>query len=186
MSFTRKELAELKPKFLERMQVVGSVTVVAKQLGINRHTAYGWARQVGLRSTRVVHPRKAEYLALRRAGLAQESASRQVGVHKRTCRDWEHGTRHIRNSRFYADGRRVNYATGETTIETMSTPTGFSGLAALERELHPRFLTLTERERIADMLREGNSFRAISRAGCVSMSRRSCGCSGPPNRSVIR
>ncbi|SEA18504.1 Transposase and inactivated derivatives, IS30 family [Bowdeniella nasicola] len=163
MSFTRKELTELKPQFLDRMQVIGSATAVAREMGLNIQTAHGWARKAGLKSRRIAHQRKAEYFALRKAGHSQSAAARQIGVHVRTCRDWEHGTRRTRDSRFYADGRRVNYATGETTIETMTAPTGFCGLAALEQELHPRFLTLVERERIADLLREGYSFRAISR-----------------------
>ena len=163
MSFTRKELAVLKPKFLDRMQIIGSATVVGREMGINLSTARLWAYQAGMKSRRVSHPRKAEYLALRNAGRSQAAAAHQVGVHVRTGRDWEHGTRRTRNSRFYADGRRVNYATGETTIETMTAPVTFSGLSALEQELHPRFLTLTERERIADLLRDGYSFRAISR-----------------------
>ena len=163
MSFTRKELAELKPKFLDRMQVIGSATAVGREMGISLNTARLWAYQAGFKSRRVPHPRKAEYLELRRNGHSQAAAARQVGVHVRTCRDWEHGTVHTRSSRFYVDGRRVNYATGETTIETMTPPAGFSMLAALEQELHPRFLTIAERERIADLLRHERSLRAISR-----------------------
>lgn len=160
MSFTKQELAELKPRFLDRMAVVGSATAVARELGINVNTAHAWARNAGLKSRRIAHERKAEYLALRKAGHSQASAACQVGVHVRTCRDWDHGTRRSRDSRFYADGRRVNYATGQTTIETMTTA---SGLATVERELHPRFLTLAEREQIADLRRDGRSLRAIGR-----------------------
>lgn len=163
MSFTRKELAELKPRFLDRMMVIGSATVVARELGLNIQTAYAWARQAGMKSRRISHERKAEYFALRKAGHSQASAAGQVGVHVRTCRDWDHGTQRSRGSRFYADGRRVNYATGETTMETMTTPSSFSGLAALEKELHPRFLTLPERELIADYRRDGHSLREIGR-----------------------
>lgn len=161
MSFTRKELADLKPRFLDRMQVIGSATAVARELGINIQTAHAWARKAGLKSTRVWHQGKAEYLALRAAGHSQAAAAQRVGVDVRTCRDWDHGTRKSRGSRFYADGRRVNYATGETTIETMTMSSSLQGLAVLEQELHPRFLTLTEREQIADLRREGLSLRAV-------------------------
>ena len=161
MSFTEEELAALKPRFLDRMTVIGSVTVVARELGIAARVGRVWARTAGLKSTRLPHPRKADYLALRAAGHSQVAAARLVGVHRRTGRDWDHGTRKSRGSRFYKDGRRVNYATGETTIETMTVSSPFQGLATLEQELHPRFLTLTEREGIADLLREGLSLRAI-------------------------
>ncbi|MDJ1372538.1 hypothetical protein C7K25_14405 [Gulosibacter molinativorax] len=133
MSFTKQELANLKPRFLDRMAVIGSATAVARELGINIQTAHSWARTAGLKSRRIPHNRKAEYFALREAGHSQASAARQVGVHVRTCRDWDHGTRRTSDSRFYADGRRVNYVTGQTTIETMTSASTFSGLAALGR-----------------------------------------------------
>lgn len=164
MSFTRKELALLKPQFLDRMQVIGSATAVGRELGINLNTARLWAYQAGLKSRRVPHPRKSEYLALRNAGHPQTSAAKQVGVHVRTCRDWEHGITRNNNIRTYPDGRRVDSNTGTTTIDNVPIPTPLlPGLGNLERTLHPRFLTLTERERIADLRRDGHSLRAIGR-----------------------
>jgi len=38
------------------------------------------------------------------------------------------------------------------------------GLHALEKQLHPRFLTLAERERIRDLRCAGHSLRAVGRA----------------------
>ncbi|MEU1124995.1 helix-turn-helix domain-containing protein [Streptomyces sp. NPDC005899] len=38
------------------------------------------------------------------------------------------------------------------------------GLTALEKQLHPRFLTLAEREKIRDLRALGQSPRAIGRA----------------------
>lgn len=162
MSFTRKELAELKPKFLDRMQVIGSATAVGREMGINLNTAHLWAYQAGIKSRRVPDPRKSEYLALRQAGHTQESAATKVGAHVRTCRDWEHGITRSNNIRTYPDGRRVDSNTGITTIDDVSTLTPLrSTLVDLGQELHPRFLTLAERERIADLLRDGRSFRSI-------------------------
>jgi len=37
-------------------------------------------------------------------------------------------------------------------------------LAAVEADLHPRFLTVVERETIADLRRAGHSLRSIGRA----------------------
>jgi IS30 family transposase len=162
MSFTKQELATLRPRFLDRMQVIGSATAVARELGININTAHVWARQAGMKSRRLPHPKKAEYLRLRDAGHSQASAARQIGVHVRTCRDWEHGVTRSKNIRTYPDGRRVDSNTGTTTmVDMIMYPTPGPGLAVLERELHARFLTLAERERIADLRREGFSLRMI-------------------------
>ena len=69
--------------------------------------------------------------------------------------------RKTRSSRTYPDGRRVDYNTGVTTI--VATSSALS-LAAVEAELHPRYLTLAQREQIADLRRAGASLRAIGRA----------------------
>ena len=161
MSFSEKS-ASLKAQFLALMDEIGSVTVVARRLGVNRNTAYGWARQAGLSSQRLGHHRKADYLQLREQGITQREAAARVGVNIRTGRDWDHGARRSRNSRFYPDGRRVNYATGETTMESMTSPPSPVSLSIPE-QVGPRLLSLIEREKIADLNREGLSLRAIGR-----------------------
>lgn len=88
------------------------------------------------------HPRKGEYFQLRAAGVRHRDAVAWVGVNERTARDWDQGIRHTGNSRVYPDGTRIDYNTGITTV--VAAP----ALSALEAELHPRFLTLTERERM--------------------------------------
>ncbi|MEU3019390.1 IS30 family transposase [Nocardiopsis sp. NPDC007018] len=93
--------------------------------------------------------------------MPRREAARRVGINERTARDWDHGVRKSRNSRFYPDGRRVNYSTGQTTMESMTSPP--TTLDTLEQQVHPRFLTLTDRERIADLDRAGWSLRAIGR-----------------------
>ncbi|MFF7637084.1 IS30 family transposase [Kitasatospora sp. NPDC008050] len=93
--------------------------------------------------------------------MRRRDAAAQAGVHERTAQDWDQGIRQIGHSRLHADGRLIDYTTGVTTIvATTSEPSA----AALEAELHPRFLTVAERELIADMRREGCSLRAIGRA----------------------
>lgn len=160
MSFS-EEKGRRRAEFLALLAVVGSVTVAARQFGVSRNTAFGWARAAGVKSVRPQARAKAEYLALRAQGVSQQRAAARVGVHVRSGRDWERGIRKSRGSRFYPDGRRVNYLTGETTMESMSSSP--ASLAVLEKQLHPRFLSLEERERIADLTREGRSLRSIGR-----------------------
>ncbi|MFE7105057.1 hypothetical protein ACFU98_24635 [Streptomyces sp. NPDC057575] len=52
---------------------MGNVTVVALELGVNRNTAFGWARKAGRGSVRLLrrHPRRDEYEQLRACGGAE-------------------------------------------------------------------------------------------------------------------
>ncbi|MGP5085027.1 IS30 family transposase [Brachybacterium tyrofermentans] len=90
--------------------------------------------------------------------MTRRDAAAHVRINERTARDWDKGVRKTRNSRTYPDGRRVDYNNGMTTL--VAAP----ALPALEAELHPRFLTLTERETIADLHRAGAGLRTIGRA----------------------
>jgi transposase, IS30 family len=151
--------AELKAKFFEILDRVGSVTAAAREASINRNTAYAWVRRAGRRSTPASrrHPRRDEYERLREQGVARRRAAEQVGVDERTAKDWDWGVRKTRGVRSYPDGRRVGYNTEVTTAVAPS-------LTALDKQLHPRFLTLLQRETIAEMRRAGLSLNAIGRA----------------------
>lgn len=93
--------------------------------------------------------------------MSRRDAAARIGVSERTARDWDGGVRKTRDARIYPDGRRVDYKSGVTThVDVLRSPS----ITALEAELHPRFLTLVERETIADLRREGSSFRAIGKA----------------------
>ncbi|WP_245603868.1 helix-turn-helix domain-containing protein, partial [Intrasporangium oryzae] len=96
--------------------------------------------------------------------MSRRRAAEQVGVSQRTAEDWDYGVRKSGHRRTYPDGRRVDSATRTVTMlgvssMMVSTP----GLPALDRQLHPRFLTLAEREQIRDLRVEGHSLRAIGR-----------------------
>jgi transposase, IS30 family len=158
------DLAGVRERFLARLDVVGNVTVVARELGVNRNTAFGWARKAGRRSERLPrrHPGRDEYERLRAEGVARRVAARRVGVNERTAKDWDWGVKKSRSSRTYADGRRVDYTAG--TVTMCGVTTAPVGLTALEKQLHPRFLTLAERELIRDLRAAGQSLRAIGRA----------------------
>ncbi len=87
-------------------------------------------------------------------------AAARVGVNPRTAQDWDKGIRKINGSRLHPDGRWVNYKTGVSThVEGQQAPT----VSALEAQLHPRYLTLVEREKIADLRRGNASLREIGR-----------------------
>ncbi len=156
--------AELKQRFLDRLDAVGSVTVAARELGLNRNTAFSWARQAGRRSIRASrrHPRREEYEQLRSEGVARRRAAERVGINERTAKDWDYGVRKSRNARTYPNGVRVDYATGTSTIVDVNSVA--AELPTLDKQLHPRLLTLAERERIRDLRAEGHSLRAIGSA----------------------
>jgi IS30 family transposase len=150
--------AKAKVRFFASFDRTGSVTVSAAELGLNRDTCFGWARAAGLRSNRRRdgHPRRAEYDQLRRAGTSRRVAAAAVGVNVRTAQDWDKGIRKINNSRLHPDGRRVDYTRGVTTQQPVP--------PALEKVLDPRFLSLAEREQIADLRAGGASMRAAAAA----------------------
>jgi IS30 family transposase len=93
--------------------------------------------------------------------VRRPDAARQVRVNERTARDWDRGIRKIGDARLHPDGRRIDYKTGMTTLVSGATA---PRLAAVEAVLHSRFLTVTERELIADLRHSGQSLRAIGRA----------------------
>lgn len=163
MSLTGDKREACRAEFFEVLERLGNVTEAAREVGLNRNTAFGWAYRAGIRSRRLGrrHPRRDEYDRLRAAGMPRWKAAEQVGVHERTAKDWDYGVQRTKNSRTYPDGRRVDYNSGVTTIvEPVPLPVAVS---TLDQQLHSRFLTLAEREKIADLRREGAGFRAIGR-----------------------
>lgn len=158
MSFQGESGAVVRELFLRRLSEVGSVTVVARELGVNRHTGFSWARQAGMASVRVGHPGKAEFARLRAEGKSRREAAAAVGIHERTAKDWDRGVRRTVNARIYPDGRRVDYSTGQTTMGSVKPL-----VAAVPAEVGSRLLSLSEREQIADLQRAGLSLRAIGR-----------------------
>ena len=156
--------AGLRARFFEALdrEEGGSISAAARAVGVSVSTAFGWARKAGVRGRGKTgtagHPGRAEYDRLRAAGVRRRDAATRVGVHERTAKDWDRGIRKIGNGRLHPDGRRIEYKTG------VSTTVSAASLSAVEAELHPRFLTVTERELIADLRRQGESLRAIGRA----------------------
>ena len=91
MAFDGADAAGLKVRFLARLDVVGNVTVVARE-GLNPNTADGWARKAGRRSEQT-GIRRSEYARLRALGVPRRRAAEQIGVNERTAKDWDYGVR---------------------------------------------------------------------------------------------
>lgn len=149
--------AEQRAAFFVVLARLGSVTLAAGELGLNRNTCFGWARRAGISSNGSpgpggVHRGKEQYLRLRAAGTYRAAAARAAGVNVRTARDWDAGVCKSNGARIYPGGRRVDYTRGVTT--PVQVP-------ALERVLDRRFLSLADREAIRDMRAEGTSLRVI-------------------------
>lgn len=156
---------ELKAQFFEALdREDGNVSAAARVSGVNVNTAFGWVRKAGMRGRGTPsvggHPGRGEYDRLRAAGVRRSEAAARVGVNPRTAQDWDKGIRKSNGSRLHPDGRRVNYKTGVSThVDRQQAP----AVSALEAQLHPRFLTLAEREKIADLHRTNASLREIGR-----------------------
>jgi IS30 family transposase len=165
---------ELKTQFFQALdRENGSISAAARAVGANVATAFGWAHKAGIRGRGKTgttgHPGRREYDRLRAAGVRRADAAARVGVHERTAEDWDRGIRKIGGARLHTDGRLMAYNTGVTISASTHASTHAStattpSLAAVEAELDPRFLTVTERELIADLRRCGQSLRAIGRA----------------------
>lgn len=90
--------AELKVRFFEALdREGGSVSAAARVVGMNRNTAYAWARKAGMRGQgtpggRGGHPGRAEYDRLRSSGVRRREAAAQVGIHERTLRTGTKGS----------------------------------------------------------------------------------------------
>ena len=126
---------ELRERFFEALEREGgNVSVASRVVGVNLNTAFGWVRRAGLRGR----------------GSTSQGGHPGRGEYERL-----RGEGAIR-----PDGRKVDYRTGVITMVTASRP---PTVRSLQAELHPRFLTLPERETTADLHRRGASLRAIGR-----------------------
>ena len=100
---------------------------------------------------------------LRDQGLSRREAARQLGIHNPTAEEWDSGIRRTRNrpplSGWTED--RLHQWSDHSAAAGPAVSFPFPGLAALEKPLDPRFLSLEDRERIGDPVR-GKSLRKIA------------------------
>ncbi|WP_419722151.1 IS30 family transposase [Rhodococcus globerulus] len=159
--------AELKAEFLRLVREREIISTVAHELGIHRPTAYAWARKAGISTSeaRKVNPRREEFLRLRAAGLTRVEARARVGADARSATDWDKGITIINRGRVYPDGRVVRYPVknNDGVPERRTRAIGGSvDLNVVEKIIHPRYLSLLEREQLQDLRRAGLSIRAIA------------------------
>jgi transposase, IS30 family len=104
---------------------------------------------------------------LRAVGLTRAEAASQVGVDRRSAADWDKGIRTFYGGRVYPDGRVVRYRPAERLAAVKAPRTRYVqgeriDLDRVEQVIHPRFLSLLERERLHDLRKSGMSMRAIA------------------------
>ncbi|WP_158253995.1 IS30 family transposase [Cryobacterium sp. Y50] len=156
-STDEKNLSKDKASFLALLERLGDVTAASAELGINRGAGYRWARSVGIRGSKP-HPGREMFRELRGAGSPRQEAAALAGVDIRTAVDWDKGIRKSNNRRIYPDGRVIEY-----TGNVNRTPTAKAiKLAALEKQINIRYLSLLERETIRDLHVAGGSLRTIA------------------------
>jgi transposase, IS30 family len=167
----RKYTPAQKAEFFVVFDRVRSTSQAARELGLNPATCAGWVRKAGLKSHGKpgtgTHPGREEYFRLRKTGVSRRKAAAAVGIHLRTAEDWDSGIRKSSSRRIYPDGRVVGY---KRRVTTMTGPAGTTGrvlvppvpVAALEKPIDPRFLSVQERELIRDLKAGGTSIRAIA------------------------
>jgi transposase-like protein len=159
--------AELKADFLRLVRERQIISTVARELGIHRPTAYAWARKAGISTSeaRKVNPSREESLRLRAAGLTRAQARVRVGADARSATDWDKGITTINRGRVYPDGRVVRYPernNGSVPQRRSRAIGGSVDLDVVEKIIHPRYLSLIEREQLQDLLRSGLSIRKIA------------------------
>ncbi|MEC5181802.1 DNA-binding XRE family transcriptional regulator [Arthrobacter sp. CG_A4] len=174
---------EQKEEFFAVLARVGSVSVAARELGLTRSQCVSWARHAGIGS---IHPgvrKRAEFLRLREAGVGRNQAAAAAGASRKSGYLWE-------NERDAAKGRaagstapEVPYKQEVTTasaeppapatapeappelLPALPPPAAAPvALEALEQPISTRYLSLPDRERIADLRSQGTSMQAIGRA----------------------
>jgi IS30 family transposase len=163
----REYSVELKAEFLRLVRERQIISTVAPELGIHRPTAYAWARKAGISTSdaRKVNPRREEFLRLRAAGSTRAEARERVGADARSATDWDKGITIIKRGRVYPDGRVVRYPeqnNGGVPERRARAIGGSIDLNVVERVIHPRYLSLIEREQLQDLRRSGLSIRNIA------------------------
>jgi transposase, IS30 family len=140
--------------FFDLWEKNGNVAESARQLGLNRFTCYSWIRRKDRdRRARAEHPGRQRYLQLRAHGMPRRQAAAEVGVRPDTAGYWDRGIRQVQ-----IDGRRLRLSREQADqVPMRSRP-----IPAPVPDIHARFLSLLDRERIADLHRAGHSIRAIA------------------------
>jgi len=100
---------EQKDEFFAVLARVGSVSVAARELGLERSQGVSWARHAGIGS---IHPgvrKRAEFLRLREAGVGRNQAAAAAGASRKSGYLWE-------NERDVAKGRAAGSNAPEVAV----------------------------------------------------------------------
>lgn len=154
--------AALKPAFMKAFKLIGSVKPAAEQVGVNVFTAYDWVRKAGLKTSRLPHPAAEKFFKLRAKGIPRKEAARRVGVSYQAAYRWDNGIKKLGIGTVYPDGRVTPVPPKPLfsgTIRIVQRPHG--DIIPIPEQVSPRFLSLTERELIADLYRTGTTLTAI-------------------------
>ncbi len=159
--------AQEKAEFFRQLAVNPNVSAVAREMGFPRVTCYAWAHKAGIFTSeaRKVNSRREEFLRLRAAGLTRSQARKQVGADARSATDWDKGITIINHGRVYPDGRTVRYPEPKINGVPERRTRAIGGsvdLNVVEKLIHPRYLSLIEREQLQDLRRSGLSVRQIA------------------------
>lgn len=158
--------AEEKAEFFRLLQEDKNVSAVASELGFNRVTCYSWAHRAGVFTSeaRKVNPRREMFLELRAEGMSRSEAATAVRADARSAADWDKGITIIHRGRIYPDGRVVRYPAPKLPDVPSTQPAigGKVSLARAEQVIHPRYLSLVEREQLRDLWRSGMSVRKVA------------------------
>ncbi|XAS74143.1 IS30 family transposase [Micrococcaceae bacterium Sec5.1] len=177
---TQRHPSAVVEEFLGLLREVGSVSVAARQLGLNPSTCSNWATDAGLAS---IHPRRQSkkqlhYLRLRHDGASRRDAALTAGASKQSSYQWDRQQAAKDTVPVRGDAQDLPYkqevittfaehsapvAAPELTATAPEPSSALVALEALEQPISSRYLSLPERERIADLLAQGDSIRAIAR-----------------------
>jgi IS30 family transposase len=142
--------AEHRRIVIGRYRSTGSVNAAAAVAGLSHNATRRILVNAGLVSAEPIQVGKPDvkkrFLDLIAEGWSSARASREVGVHERTGRDWRRGIVKTGNTRVYPDGTVVDYGTGARYLKTMT------ATARAEVVISDRYLSLDERLAIADGL----------------------------------
>jgi transposase, IS30 family len=170
-------------EFLGLLREVGSVSVAARELDLNHSTCSNWARAAGLVSVRPRRQSKKQlhYLRLRREGTGRRDAALAAGASKPSSYAWDR--QQAARDTEAAEGHTVDLPYKQEVTTTFAEPTAPPvpspsalpvptlpapaaspvALEALEQPVSARYLSLPERESIADLHAQGTSMQAIGR-----------------------
>lgn len=159
-------------EFLTVLSQVGSISVAARQLGIPRARGAYWARCANIKSIHPAVPKRAEFLRLREAGTSRKQAAAKVGVSHTTAARWEQAWDEAQSRAVTPKKRALPYTKEVTSPKTVPAPlipgeqadNDAKDLPGIEQVISSRYLCLSERLQIADLLQREESMRTISKA----------------------